>query len=238
MIDPSLHPHHAHVNRAAAFRIQCTTSGDGCAEFPALADPILRAVAALYNPNPSPPPPPPRSNTSSCPSSNSDSGIGFRDEMLNSEDLSSNHHSINISQQRLTVRAMPDPPNVIQQQMKLSPKVYGMPMSMAQSLEDIPSTPALPSGDESMTSMEHQQWGSLQDLRKLESSPIRHRRRRKHPTHHQHPSESDVMPPPPLAMSTGNASLPSTTPQGSDEETDVSTVFFSFYFNKAIKDFN
>ncbi|KAF4517637.1 hypothetical protein B566_EDAN002868 [Ephemera danica] len=244
MVDPSVHPHPAHEQRAAAFRIVCTASGEGCAEFPALADPILRAVAALYNPA-SPPPPPPRSNTSSCPSSNSDSGIGFREEPALVEEST--------AQERLTVRAMPDPPCVAvlqQQQLKLSPKVYGLPV--AQSLEDLPPAAAAlePSGDESMSSLEHHQhWGSLQDLRTM---PVRHPhqaqpsgRRRKHTTHHQHPpssshssiSAANSMPPPQLVASASlsqpmlaSLSVPSSvpSPQPSDDETDVSTkLFFS-----------
>ncbi|XP_065337501.1 regulator of G-protein signaling loco isoform X3 [Cloeon dipterum] len=173
MIDPSLHPHLAHLQRAAAFRVACTPNGVGCAEFPSHADPILRAIASLTAAA-SPPPPPPRSNASSCPSSNSDSGIGFRDE--------------DSLQDRLTVRAMPDPP--VEQMRKLSPKVYG---NVAHSLEDLPAaSPALPSGDdESMTSIDH--WGSLQDLARLDQG--RQRRRRKHPTHHQHPMQPPSQPP-------------------------------------------
>ncbi|CAB3362545.1 Hypothetical predicted protein [Cloeon dipterum] len=159
--------------RAAAFRVACTPNGVGCAEFPSHADPILRAIASLTAAA-SPPPPPPRSNASSCPSSNSDSGIGFRDE--------------DSLQDRLTVRAMPDPP--VEQMRKLSPKVYG---NVAHSLEDLPAaSPALPSGDdESMTSIDH--WGSLQDLARLDQG--RQRRRRKHPTHHQHPMQPPSQPP-------------------------------------------
>ncbi|XP_059488201.1 regulator of G-protein signaling loco isoform X3 [Neocloeon triangulifer] len=191
MIDPSLHPHHAHLQRAAAFRVACTPNGVGCAEFPSHADPILRAIASLTAAA-SPPPPPPRSNASSCPSSNSDSGIGFRDE--------------DSLQDRLTVRAMPDPPVV--QMRKLSPKVYGLE---AHSLEDLPAIcPAVPSGDESMTSIDH--WGSLQDLARLDQG--RQRRRRKHPTHHQHP-----MQPPSLAPRTHS---PQPAP---DEESDCEQPF-------------
>lgn len=93
MVDPKLTPHHQHLKRAKAFRITCTSDPvtNKCKEFPESADNILQAVVGLYRSklgfnneivhglefhvNMSPQP----SNTSSN-SSNSDSGIGFRDE--------------------------------------------------------------------------------------------------------------------------------------------------------------
>ncbi|XP_054708318.1 regulator of G-protein signaling loco-like [Uloborus diversus] len=93
MVDPKLTPHHQHMKRAKAFHITCTSDPvtNKCKEFPESADSILQAVVGLYRNklgfnheivhglefhiNMSPQP----SNTSSN-SSNSDSGIGFRDE--------------------------------------------------------------------------------------------------------------------------------------------------------------
>ncbi|XP_035212171.1 regulator of G-protein signaling 12-like, partial [Stegodyphus dumicola] len=93
MVDPKLTPHHQHMKRAKAFHITCTSDPvtNKCKEFPESADSILQAVVGLYRSklgfnnefvhglefhvNMSPQP----SNTSSN-SSNSDSGIGFRDE--------------------------------------------------------------------------------------------------------------------------------------------------------------
>ncbi|PRD27266.1 UNVERIFIED_CONTAM: Rgs12 [Trichonephila clavipes] len=93
MVDPKLIPHHQHLKRAKAFHITCTSDPltNKCKEFPESADSILQAVVGLYRSklgfnndivhglefhvNMSPQP----SNTSSN-SSNSDSGIGFRDE--------------------------------------------------------------------------------------------------------------------------------------------------------------
>lgn len=87
-------------------------------------------------------------------------------------------------------------------------QVYGL---AAHSLEDLPAaSPTIPSGDESMTSIEH--WGSLQDLARMDQG--RQRRRRKHLTHHQHP-----MPPPLLAPRTQS---PVTAP---DDESDVSNFY-------------
>lgn len=97
LVDPKLQPHHTHLKRAKAFRITCTPHPltNRCREFPESADVILQAIVGLYrnrmglnvdasavgglvefnghvvSPQPS--------NTSSN-SSNSDSGIGFRDE--------------------------------------------------------------------------------------------------------------------------------------------------------------
>jgi len=97
-------------------------------------------------------------------------------------------------------------------------QVYGL---AAHSLEDLPAaSPTIPSGDESMTSIEH--WGSLQDLARMDQG--RQRRRRKHLTHHQHP-----MPPPLLAP---RAHSPVTAP---DDESDVSYYFFATLLSFQLK---
>lgn len=110
MVDPKLTPHHQHLKRAKAFHITCTLDPltNKCKEFPESADSILQAVVGLYrsrlglnveaapglefHDNMSPQP----SNTSSN-SSNSDSGIGFRDEGNTSDrvfvvDVDNYHH--------------------------------------------------------------------------------------------------------------------------------------------------
>ncbi|GFY46654.1 regulator of G-protein signaling loco [Trichonephila inaurata madagascariensis] len=113
MVDPKLIPHHQHLKRAKAFHITCTSDPitNKCKEFPESADSILQAVVGLYRSklgfnndivhglefhvNMSPQP----SNTSSN-SSNSDSGIGFRDEGNTSDrvfvlDVDNYHYSTN-----------------------------------------------------------------------------------------------------------------------------------------------
>ncbi|GAB6023290.1 hypothetical protein CHUAL_008099 [Chamberlinius hualienensis] len=94
MVDPKLLLHEEHLKRAKSFRFECTPdmgSGHGeCCEFPETVDAILVAIVGLYrgragmpmdlDAHVSPQP----SNTSS----NSDSGIGFRDEGQNSDRVS------------------------------------------------------------------------------------------------------------------------------------------------------
>ncbi|XP_047738389.1 uncharacterized protein LOC108682652 [Hyalella azteca] len=99
MVDPSMVEHNDHARRAKTFRIECTTAEDNapvthCKEFPDTADPILHTIMSLYRSQPGfnfdnggnnvgmaddAQMSPQHSNTSSN-SSNSDSGIGFRDE--------------------------------------------------------------------------------------------------------------------------------------------------------------
>ncbi|KAG1685478.1 Regulator of G-protein signaling loco [Nymphon striatum] len=108
MVDARIQPHYKHTKRARVFKIECTIDPESnqCQEFPDSAAPILQAISALYRnrqmisgqnnvQHPFLPEPgilgapglvnvdghlsPQRSNTSSN-SSNSDSGIGFRDE--------------------------------------------------------------------------------------------------------------------------------------------------------------
>ena len=95
MVDPSIVQHADHLRRAKSFRIECSPAGDDvpltqCREFPESADPILHTIMSLYRSQPGfnfdganmgdeAQMSPQHSNTSSN-SSNSDSGIGFRDE--------------------------------------------------------------------------------------------------------------------------------------------------------------
>lgn len=100
MVDPKLQPHHQHLKRAKAFHLSCTLNPvtNRCKEFPESAEPILQVITGLYksrlglnidaapglvdiDAHISPQP----SHTSSN-SSNSDSGIGFRDEVGNASD--------------------------------------------------------------------------------------------------------------------------------------------------------
>ena len=99
MVDPSMVQHSDHARRAKTFRIECTPANDEaplthCREFPESADPILHTIMSLYRSQPGfnfengannadlpddAQMSPQHSNTSSN-SSNSDSGIGFRDD--------------------------------------------------------------------------------------------------------------------------------------------------------------
>lgn len=98
MVDPSMVEHNDHARRAKTFRIECTPADDNapvthCKEFPDTADPILHTIMSLYRSQPGfnfdggnnagladeAQMSPQHSNTSSN-SSNSDSGIGFRDD--------------------------------------------------------------------------------------------------------------------------------------------------------------
>ncbi|CAG0919334.1 unnamed protein product [Notodromas monacha] len=106
MVDAKMHSHPDHVKRARAFRIECTRSEEEsyqCAEFPLSAGPILQAIVkvwgksnptdtssapglinadspSVHEPNASPQP------SLASNSSNSDSGIGFRDDALSCAD--------------------------------------------------------------------------------------------------------------------------------------------------------
>ena len=97
MVDPRMVQHSDHARRAKNFRIECSLAPDDmagqCLEFPDSADPILHAIMSLYRNrvgfhldtgapgliDVEAQMSPQHSNTSSN-SSNSDSGIGFRDE--------------------------------------------------------------------------------------------------------------------------------------------------------------
>jgi len=149
-IDPKIHSHVDHLARAETFKLNCSGSqaiGE-CSNFPKTSDPILRAIKNLYidgdfEASPEQPPhqvnSPHPSNASSTNSSNSDSGIGFRDECGNQSDrilvVDIQNQRLHIQQvghndslasslalplptpkqdnsgsnQHLTLRAMPDP---------------------------------------------------------------------------------------------------------------------------------
>lgn len=95
MVDPRMVQHADHARRAKNFRLECTPHPDAphCQEFPDSADPILHAIMSLYRNrvgfhldtgapgliDVEAQMSPQHSNTSSN-SSNSDSGIGFRDD--------------------------------------------------------------------------------------------------------------------------------------------------------------
>ncbi|CAG7824383.1 unnamed protein product [Allacma fusca] len=98
MVEPKLLSHCEHVRRARAFGIICTplpVPKNGqvlglqeCAEFPATADPILNSILRLHRPNEESQqahsqqrsPSEASNRLESTNSSNSDSGIGFRDD--------------------------------------------------------------------------------------------------------------------------------------------------------------
>ncbi|XP_026274347.1 regulator of G-protein signaling loco isoform X2 [Frankliniella occidentalis] len=95
-VDPKQAPHEEHASRAATLSIDCGAAGAECYAFPRTSEPVLRAVQRLYadreearglgpgaaqlaqpgelsaSPHPS--------HAGSANSSNSDSGIGFRDD--------------------------------------------------------------------------------------------------------------------------------------------------------------
>ncbi|XP_053632636.1 regulator of G-protein signaling loco isoform X3 [Cherax quadricarinatus] len=95
MVDPRMVQHSDHARRAKNFRLECTSHPEAhhCQEFPDSADPILHAIMSLYRNrvgfhldtgapgliDVEAQMSPQHSNTSSN-SSNSDSGIGFRDD--------------------------------------------------------------------------------------------------------------------------------------------------------------
>lgn len=95
MVDPRMVQHVDHARRAKSFRLECTPNPENnhCQEFPDTADPILHCIMSLYRNrvgfhmdmgapgliDVEAQMSPQHSNTSSN-SSNSDSGIGFRDE--------------------------------------------------------------------------------------------------------------------------------------------------------------
>ncbi len=105
MVDAKMHFHTDHVKRARAFKISCTRvdpeeENYQCAEFPSSAGPILQSITkhwgrsfenasapGLVNDSPGhiPEPDPhasPQPSLTSTNSSNSDSGIGFRDDAV------------------------------------------------------------------------------------------------------------------------------------------------------------
>lgn len=136
-VDPR--PHLEHTQRAQTFKIECTVdpATGQCREFPQNCDPIITPIRVFYeNGNrqneidePVMANSPQPSNDSTTTTSNSDSGIGFRDDCGNQSDrilvVDVQNQRLHIQQidqldqpgrvstvectQRLTVRAMPDP---------------------------------------------------------------------------------------------------------------------------------
>ena len=85
----TLYPQAERQQRANTFQFELTFNNNGdCVEFPANADPILAVIYQLRGLSPSQGDPEPHqlqdvaSTSSSSGSSNSDSGIGYRDEAL------------------------------------------------------------------------------------------------------------------------------------------------------------
>ncbi|XP_063241261.1 regulator of G-protein signaling loco isoform X2 [Bacillus rossius redtenbacheri] len=193
-VEPSLHGAHAtHAFKAEAFKLRCSLDPvhGSCREFPGRADEPVAAVRRLYDDQPPLAHSPRPSSTPTTASSNSDSGIGFRDDCGNQSDgilvvdLQERRPHVLAENPagRLTVRAMPDP--VVSSRSrsplcgsssdgpcggssqdallsyKLSPKVFGVARPVTHSLEDLPG---------GGTSHVHQ-WGSLQELRSFENTP-------------------------------------------------------------------
>lgn len=110
MVEPKLLSHSEHTRRARCFGIHCTAlavpkSGQvlglqECAEFPATADCILNSIVRLHRPSDEVTPRSPSEASTrleSTNSSNSDSGIGFRDDCDRNSaqiyDILEPHHS-------------------------------------------------------------------------------------------------------------------------------------------------
>ncbi|KAK6639310.1 hypothetical protein RUM43_007582 [Polyplax serrata] len=99
-VQSNLFEHQKHFAKASAFKIKCTTGtlSQGCFEFPSTSEPILNAIKLFcltkvegniyLNPNELlvANSPQPSHSGSTAASSNSDSGIGFRDECGNQSD--------------------------------------------------------------------------------------------------------------------------------------------------------
>ncbi|XP_046658243.1 regulator of G-protein signaling loco isoform X2 [Homalodisca vitripennis] len=137
-VDPR--PHAEHLQRAQTFKVECNLepSTGYCREFPQNCDPIITPIKVFYESGmrqndidePVMANSPQPSNDSTTTTSNSDSGIGFRDDCGNQSDrilvVDVQNQRLHIQQidesdqpthrvstvqctQRLTVRAMPDP---------------------------------------------------------------------------------------------------------------------------------
>lgn len=126
-VDPR--PHSEHNFRSLTFKIECTidTNSGLCQEYPINSDPILAIIRKFYETpgldDEEPVANSPQPSHDSTTTSNSDSGIGFRDDSGNQSDrilvvdiqnqrlhVLPNEDSPNYpSRERLTVRAMPDP---------------------------------------------------------------------------------------------------------------------------------
>lgn len=172
--------HADHAAKAEAFNLVCSSD---CREFPASSDPIVTAIKTLYaRDEPLVANSPQPSHASTTASSNSDSGIGFRDDCGHQSDrilvVDVQNQRLHIQtpqaarvfelRERLTVRAMPDPDLV-----RLSPKVF--PRPSACSLEDLKthdldSSPPPPPPVHNHTP----HWGSLQELRSFVANCFEH----------------------------------------------------------------
>lgn len=130
-VDPR--PHLEHCQRAQTFKIECTTDlvTGYCKEFPPNCDPILSPIKLFYENGIEEPvmANSPQPSNDSTTTSNSDSGIGFRDDCGNQSDrivvVDVQNQRLHIQEldqcdqpgrvsmvqckPRLTVRAMPDP---------------------------------------------------------------------------------------------------------------------------------
>lgn len=121
-------PHADHLSCALNFKVECTLDpqSGACHLFPATSDNIVNAIQKFYEfGNEVPDVPvmansPLPSNDSTTTTSNSDSGIGFRDDYSAQPDrilvVDIQNQRLHIQQsngrtERLTVRAMPDPTN-------------------------------------------------------------------------------------------------------------------------------
>ncbi|KAL0269753.1 UNVERIFIED_CONTAM: hypothetical protein PYX00_007383 [Menopon gallinae] len=96
-VQPNLSEHQKHASKASAFKVNCTSGelSEGCLEFPSTSEPILNAIRSFCltkdegnRPNEILPAnsPQPSQAGSTAASSNSDSGIGFRDDCGNQSD--------------------------------------------------------------------------------------------------------------------------------------------------------
>lgn len=178
-VDPR--PHAEHVQRAQTFKLDCHVepSTGLCREFPQNCDPIITPIRVFYETGArqneidepvmanSPQP----SNDSTTTTSNSDSGIGFRDDCGNQSDrilvVDVQNQRLHIQQvdeadqptrrvstvqcERLTVRAMPDPvvPSSNRSQSSLStssdsPEVANENMSVSSGATKSPDNTMLP----------------------------------------------------------------------------------------------
>lgn len=124
-VQANVYEHHKHAAKAASFKVICLPAypNEGCAEFPATSEPVLNAVRSL---NPAvkierngrrfedesflADSPQPSQAGSTAASSNSDSGIGFRDDCGNQSDRIV---MVDVENQRLHIRQLyEDPRNV------------------------------------------------------------------------------------------------------------------------------
>lgn len=177
-------PHAEHVQRAQTFKLDCHVepSTGLCREFPHNCDPIITPIRVFYETGgrqneieePVMANSPQPSNDSTTTTSNSDSGIGFRDDCGNQSDrilvVDVQNQRLHIQQidesdqptrrvstvqcERLTVRAMPDP--VVPSQSSLStssdsPEIANEDMSVSSGATKSPDTTMLPfDGDNTM----------------------------------------------------------------------------------------